>query len=205
MVRSLVALFVVAALISLAPAAPVPKHLTPKETLYHGVQKGSRWVYVDKDVESVYEATDAQPDKRGGSIVTIDRVENGKKTLAQKLDVSPRGVFLIAAIGGTREPPTCLLSCPAQADKKWSIEYNGGPNDTKSYRGTITVTGTEDVAVPAGKYSAVRVAEKVSAFAEDKPVFDINITTWYAPGVGVVKQEGRGWTKELKSFTPGKD
>ncbi|MBP3956288.1 hypothetical protein J8F10_13440 [Gemmata sp. G18] len=205
MVRSLVALFVVAALISLAPAAPVPKHLTPKETLYHGVQKGSRWVYADTGAEVVFEATDARPDKRGGSVVTIDRVENGKKTLAQKLDVSPRGIFLIEGPEGTRKPPTCLLQCPVQADTKWSIEYTGRPNDTNIYRATLKITGTEDVTVPAGKYAAVRVEAKISAFAGDKPVYESNSTTWYAPGIGVVKQEGRGWTKELKSFTPGKD
>ncbi|MBP3956289.1 hypothetical protein J8F10_13445 [Gemmata sp. G18] len=202
MIRSLAALLVVTALIGLAPAAPVPAHLMPKEPLYYATQKGTRWVYVNQNVESVYEATDVKPTKQGGSIVTIELVHDGKKTPNQKLDVSPRGIFRIEVNGNARGQPMCLLRCPAELDKEWPFHLNNG--GVFVHRGTMKVTGTEDVTVPAGKFPAVRVAERMAAYMGEQWIGTEDYTSWYAPDVGLVKQTSPGgFKKELKSFKPG--
>ena len=205
MVRSLVALLVVTALIGLAPAAPVPKHLVPEEPLYHPVKKGTRWVYTDNDIERVYEIADVKPAKHGGSIVTVEAVRDTGRVLEEKLEVSPRGLVRLEHLGAPSASPVCLLRCPLETDKGWPFRTDRAVPNGPYVQGTMTAAGTEDVTVPAGKYSAVRVELRAKIILDDKPAHDLNITTWYAPDVGIIKQTSPGWKKELKSFTLGKD
>ncbi|VTR93271.1 Uncharacterized protein OS=Pirellula staleyi (strain ATCC 27377 / DSM 6068 / ICPB 4128) GN=Psta_2333 PE=4 SV=1: DUF3108 [Gemmata massiliana] len=202
MIRLIVVLFTPVALIGLAPAAPVPKHLMPKEPLYYSVQKGTRWVYTDNGTDCEYEATDVKPLARDGWTVTVECVRNGAKSPDQKLEVSPRGLVLIESRGISAENPLCLLQRPTEPNAEWSYRrYNPG---TTYDRGTMTVTGTEDVKVPAGAFRAVRVVHEVTVMRGDKPVHQLRVTSWYAPDVGLVKATGEGYKLELKSFTPGK-
>ncbi|MBP3956287.1 hypothetical protein J8F10_13435 [Gemmata sp. G18] len=205
MVRSLVALLVVTALIGLAPAAPVPKHLMPEEPLYHPVKKGTRWVYTDNDIERVYEIADVKPAKHGGSIVTVEAVTNTGRVLEEKLEVSPRGLVRLEHLGAPAASPVRLLRCPVQADKEWPFRTDRAVPNGPYIQGTMTATGPEDVTVPAGTFSAIRVELKATLFMGDTPVSDINVTSWYAPNVGTVKYTSTGgFKRELKSFTPGK-
>jgi hypothetical protein len=62
------------------------------------------------------------------------------------------------------------------------------------------VAGPEEVVVPAGKYTAVRVDEAI-ALGNKK----LTCTTWYAEGVGVVKKVHPDKSVQvLRLFTPGK-
>lgn len=64
-----------------------------------------------------------------------------------------------------------------------------------------TAFGPEVVEVPAGRFAAIRVEQESSPFA-DKAV---KSTSWYAPGVGLVKKvHPDGSAQVLKSFTPGR-
>ncbi|AMV27524.1 hypothetical protein VT84_24195 [Gemmata sp. SH-PL17] len=202
MMRLIVALFASGALIGLAPAAPVPKHLMPKEPLYYSVQKGTRWVYTDNGMDCEFEATDVKPLARDGWTVTVECVRDGAKSPYQKIEVSPRGLVVIEARGISAENPLCLLQRPAEPNAEWSYRRDN-PGATYS-RGAMMVTGTEDVKVPAGVFRAVRVVHEVTVVWNDKPIQQLRVTTWYAPDVGLVKATGEGYKSELKSFTPGK-
>ena len=205
MIRSLAALLVVVALIGLAPAAPVPKHLVPEEPLYYPVKKGTRWVYTDNDIERVYEIADVKPAKHGGSIVTVEAVRDTGRVLEEKLEVSPRGLVRVEQNGSALASPMCLLRCPLETDKGWAFRTDCTAPNGPYFRGTMTATGPEDVTVPAGTFSAIRVELKATLFMGDTPVSDINVTSWYTPNVGTVKYTSTGgFKRELKSFTPGK-
>lgn len=89
--------------------------------------------------------------------------------------------------GGSRDggeffynPPIQRLRYPLVAGAAWEIRARGGAEEV-----TIrsAVRGEEEVEVPAGRYRAV----KVSAVAET-PAGKMETLTWYARGVGVVRQ-----------------
>ena len=66
----------------------------------------------------------------------------------------------------------------------------------------MKVVGVEDIEVPAGKFSAVRVEDEYSFRGGEEKSRE---TYWFAPNVGVVKAD-YGHTKViLKSFVPGKE
>jgi hypothetical protein len=70
-------------------------------------------------------------------------------------------------------------------------------------KATYKLGRTEEVTVPAGTYSAIRVDVEIKYETET-----MWMTFWYAPGVGSVKFEGASGdfkqTTVLKSFTPAK-
>ena len=68
---------------------------------------------------------------------------------------------------------------------------------------TYTVGKEEEVTVPAGTFKAIPVTSQVDVGGRL-----LKNTSWYAPGVGVVKvvmaNDGNERVQELKEFTPGK-
>ena len=84
------------------------------------------------------------------------------------------------------KPPYCLLKLPHKVGDKW-----GGDKETGE---PMTVAGkVEAVKVPAGTFEAIRV--------DQGPL----TSSWYAPGVGLVKYDYNGNKQELKSFTLPKE
>jgi hypothetical protein len=78
----------------------------------------------------------------------------------------------------------------------------GHPASKVAYR----VAWEEEVEVPAGKFKAVRVEAVRAAGGRE-----VRYTTWYAPGVGVVKHvlgdeadRDNSQVQALKAFTSGK-
>jgi hypothetical protein len=103
--------------------------------------------------------------------------------------------------GSAFDEPVRVLRCPAVVDAEWPARTSG-PGGIAKTEGTIRVAGVEEVEVPAGTFSAVRVEW---AFSLDGRVQKDHHTYWFAPGVGVVKETLGLSTWVLKSFTPGKD
>jgi hypothetical protein len=62
----------------------------------------------------------------------------------------------------------------------------------------------ERVKVPVGTFETVRVDSEVLKPRQGFG-FPIQMTEWYAPGVGVVQRTAYRGLWVLKSFTPGKD
>jgi hypothetical protein len=80
----------------------------------------------------------------------------------------------------TYEPPRQYLPNPLVAGQKW--EWGGKDPTQVEYRESSRAVGFENVAVPAGKFRAMKVVTEVSG-AE---ILKIR-TNWYADGVGLVK------------------
>ena len=102
------------------------------------------------------------------------------------------------------DTPKCWLKIPCVAGEKWDSVCS---NDLFVQKWECTTLGTEDVKVPAGKFTTVKVHSKLvseSRRGEPFPILDISHVAWYAPGVGVVKCEGSDLAPDwvLKSFTP---
>lgn len=122
----------------------------------------------------------------------------------------PAGV--VAALGGiygsldTDNVAGLTLPRNISADDSWSqsMDLSGQvhlPNDTLGYAegvysASYTAIGMENITMPAGTYNAMRIQVNmlydVVVTVEEIDVpwpFPVNLTLWYAPGVGLVKAE----------------
>lgn len=96
--------------------------------------------------------------------------------------------------GNTADP---LLRLTVDVGESWVARHNGSEHSA-----TLT-RGKEEIIVPAGKFTAIRVDVVITRGKDTNQV-----TQWYAAGVGLVKEAAQGReltiTRELKEFTPGK-
>jgi hypothetical protein len=202
MARLLIALTSLGAVVPLL-AAPVPKHLFTKEPpLYYSTQKGTRWVYLEGKVEHHYEITDVEKTKANAAfLVSVAEVKGGKRTPYRTMEVSPRGlVWVETSERAAFDEPVSMLRCPVAANEKWSYQTSG-PGGIGNTKGTMTVVGVEDIEVPAGKFSTVRVDQEYKLVGLDK---QFRHSFWYAKDVGLVKADYGASTLVLKSFIGGK-
>jgi len=89
-----------------------------------------------------------------------------------------------------------------QTGGKWETTSSRNVrNGVMTLHGTNSVRGVEEVRVPAGRFKAVRVDSCLSM--NGQPPW--KMTNWFAPGVGVVRDESSPTTLALKSFTLGQD
>ena len=196
MIRSLAALLVVVALISLAPAAPVPKHLMPKGPQFNfptGV--GTKWVYVIEGGGEHTRVITRVEEKNGAKFVTSDWIASTTNRRTQTIEaITADGVYIHKENGETRDPPLLSLKLPPSAGEVWCYTFsmNGFEIRTQKTAGPV-----EKVKVPAGEFDAVRVDVEMHLKGKE-----LKTTDWYANGIGMVKSSG-GFV--LKSFTPGKD
>jgi hypothetical protein len=195
MSRLLAVLPVIAALLTFAPAAPVPKE-KPREAFYYSTQVGTKWVYQTGDGEFT-EVITAVEEKDGAKVLTIGREDNGKVSPWQKLSVSGKGLVRLAIGSNLDEvkPSLCLLKLPVKAGNEWETPGTApGPEMT----GKMTAHGPETVKVPAGTFNVIRVEWEWKYTGRRDPY---KATFWYAPEIGLVKLEHNGVARVLKSFT----
>lgn len=209
-----------AALLTLAPAAPVPDG-DGKPQLYFAITKGTKWVY-DEDGREWTEVITEVKTKGKDIVVAVGRVgADGKITPYQRVAVSAKGLVLLERDGDELKTPVRLLEPPFPPLP--DIPELEGLKDVPLLGPTwaagdmwYSVGGPEPVRVPAGKYMAARATpwglSAGGASAEGGSlVLPLTETLWYAPGVGLVKRTltsegGRNTLSErvLKKFTPGK-
>lgn len=190
------------ALLAAALAAPVPKAKAAE--LYYPTVEGTKWVMQTKSGNETSETTTTVSkvvEKDGKYTVTLTR-ELGGAALNTSFEVSAEGVFRRPTSGPAKGELTPLLKLPAKEGDTWTTEMPGFGKDVTT-TATFTVGKREVVEVPAGKYTATPVSFDVTLNGRV-----MKSTSWYAPGVGVVKHvSGIGATEqvqELKEFTPGK-
>lgn len=191
----------VTALLAVSLAAPVPKAKAAE--LYYPTVEGTKRVMQTRPGGRTAVATETVTkvtEKDGTYTVTIAHEINGR-TDEVEYRVSEEGVFLLPDPGDEKGEPAALLKLPAKEGDTWMSERPGRGNVT--FTATYTVGKEEEVEVPAGKFKAVPVT-----FQSDGGGLVINVTRWYAAGVGVVrvvsKTNGTERVQELKEFTPGK-
>ena len=132
-------------------------------------------------------------EKDGAKIVTIGD--------GWKVAVSEQGLFEMENCGEKYSPPLCLLKLPSQPGDKWTTHpmFMHVKIDLVN-----TFMGSEEIEVPAGKFTALRVD---SEFTDGGKT--LRITNWFAPGIGPIKTTMKGPDVDvvvvLKSFAPGKE
>lgn len=199
MPRSLALLLVPAAL-SAAPLPPSP------EPLYFPTRVGARWVYQYRtaggeaypDRVEVVTAVEA---RRGATRVKVGSETGGQMLNQRWFEVSPTGLSLVGSLGGDLTSPLLLLRLPHAAGNKWAPVLAG--EQWGRAVGSATADGPEAVTVPAGTFRAIRVRLELPYI--DGRRGKARSTTWYAPGVGVVKNETDEKVEVLKAFTHGTD
>jgi hypothetical protein len=177
------------------------------QTPYYPLQVGTTWHYRAGD--SKFSVQVAKHEKVGDTLCARVEVKRDGKVVAwQHLAVTDDGVYrhdLTETSSGkevtqTYKPPILVLKLPPKKGDSWKVDSKAG-SDT--FRGAFKID-EEEVKVSAGSYKAVRVSSQDLEVKGLKPV----ITTWYASGVGMVKQtiqEGNATGEiELEKFEPGK-
>jgi hypothetical protein len=107
-------------------------------------------------------------------------------------------------------PPLCLVKLPHKDGGKWEATVTEKDKKTGVERITkykLAAFGPEEVKVPAGTFMCIRVEEENDGVNRES-------TSWYAPGVGLVKsvrvarltvnKAPEKMETVLTSFTPGK-
>jgi hypothetical protein len=195
MARLFVAVFALVALASGGPAAPVPTHLMPREPpLIFPTTVGTKWVYElagGRELTIVISAV--KEEKDGSRVITMEYVEDGKRTPYQVRRVSKQGIFVL--VDGTQkyEEPLCIIRLPHREGQTWEASLRNAGN-TDGVKGRRVAGAFEQVRVPAGTFSAARITWELNNGQTG--------TNWYASGIGLVS--GTNYMV-LKSFTPGKE
>ena len=183
-----------AMLLAASLAAPVPK--AKEVELFYPTTVGTKRVVETKKGNKTFEFTE-----------TVDKADekDGVHTVAVKLDKEVL-TYLVSSKGISCHIPPCDEPMPelklgVKEGETW--EHETKLKGTVVRKTTCTLGKREEVTVAAGKFQAVRVESEATVNGSVS-----RWTSWYAPGVGLVKMEsGVGNTRvsqELKEFTPGK-
>jgi hypothetical protein len=185
-----------------ALSAPRPKDL-PEEGLCFPTAVGTKWVYEGPNGEFEEAITEAKADGKA-TVIKVVRTKAGKEEWQSTFRVSPAGFDMLASGGVTYEQPLPFLKTAAKPGEEWEYTYTRPPT---AFHCRLKFFGPEKVAVPAGKFDAVRLdtAETNSLVgAANRNGPPIESSCWYAPGVGLIRQVWQGQETTLKSFSPGK-
>lgn len=184
-------------IVALAPATPVPQHLMKQPVYYFPTKVGAKLTYgePESEIERVVIVT-AVADRGGAKIVSVGRVAHDESvTPHMTMAVTGGGLYRLECGIQKFDPPEVWLKLPAKRDLSW--EYpTGNPDISPRPLMFNTITGEEDVSVPAGTFRCVRVVSQQGERV---------MTCWFAPEVGLVKVEAATWTEVLRSYTPGKE
>jgi hypothetical protein len=170
---------------------------------YYPMKVGTKWTYrlnANGQLEQLG-ATIARTEKvNDKELYRLESSVGGKVTMSENLSSSAEGVFRHRANGVDATPPICVIKYPVKKGEKWDTDTTLGANKFKI---SSTVTGEEDVEVPAGKYKTVTVEVNSEAAG-------MKFTTkyWFAADVGIVKQVatigGNTISLELEKYEPAK-
>lgn len=166
------------------------------ETPYYPLQVGTTWHYKSGDRKFTIRV--AKHEKVGSVLCArLEVVRDGKVVASEHLAVTDEGVYRhsLSASGlapldskdsnraekqEKPEPPILVLKLPPKKGESWKVDSKA---DGKVFRGGFKIDEKE-IKVPAGTYSAIRVT------SEDLETNGLRstITTYFARGVGMVKQ-----------------
>jgi hypothetical protein len=190
------ALALVAATLFVPATMAAPK-LKGRPVYYYPTEVGTKWVYSirgggggEPAYEHVLVLTKAERDG-DGMVLTVEQASgrdpDGPTTPFYRLRLSAAGVEEVGKYGKDLSPTTWAIRGPVRIGANWeNPDTDGSPGDT------YTIGGEEEVAVPAGKFRAVRLDR------------GSGVRVWMAPDVGVLKW-GQGTTAsaELTTFRRG--
>lgn len=110
----------------------------------------------------------------------VEMVLDKKIVLTEHLHQTPEGLFRSRLQDARLSPPLLLLKNPVEPGQQWTTKTQIGAQEL-----TIEcAVESERVKVPAGEYDAIKLT--VATQADES---DIRSTYWFAPGVGIVRQD----------------
>lgn len=188
-----------AALVTVAPAAPIPE-AAKQPPLYFPTKVGTKCVYDQNGTEETVVVTEVER-KGDGWLVTRElQPKVGKRRPKDVVHVSPAGLLVHSEAGDVYDPPLRMLRLPL-AGAGWTTEAACGSRPTKLSIACTAAKGGR-VKVAAGEFETVKVG---CTFTLDGGIKLVG-TLYFAAGVGLVKSEVNSKTQsELKSFTPGRN
>ncbi|MBP3956276.1 hypothetical protein J8F10_13380 [Gemmata sp. G18] len=192
MSRVLMVPAVVVLILSVGSAAPVPKHLVPKEALYHAHTPGIRFAWDHKydrmePEATVMVVTDVDRQAEGHVVSMGFVIKEQVAVIREKVRVSDRGVALVEYGGCKVDPPMWLLKLPLKPGEQWETTTVMQEAEQKFRH---TVGKPEWVEVPAGRFMAVPVVQEfLDVFGMDNgaEIKRVPEKHWYAPGIGCIK------------------
>ncbi|HTU91042.1 MAG TPA: hypothetical protein VMF69_13265 [Gemmataceae bacterium] len=177
-------------------AAELPAQDKLKETPYYPLQVGATWHYRAGD--SKFTIRVARHEKVGDALCALlETIRDGKVVGSEHVSVAADGVYRHdltypqtqpggrskAELGNEKKvikPPMLVLKLPPRKGDSWKVDSK---SDGMTFRGGFEVA-EQEITVPAGTYKTFRVASEDLEVNSLKPT----ITTFFAEGVGMVKQ-----------------
>lgn len=163
-------------------AAPALKGPNP-DAVYFPTTIGAKWVYECRDGE-LETTVVVSVTKDGEDLIVAREGVDGTRTVYSKMIVAKEGLRQARDVAGGKVG--WVLKTKLAAGSSWETPEGEKP----------TVHGPEDITVPAGKFTALRVDWERNGG---------KYASWYAPGIGEIKRtESRGEVvtvlRALKSF-----
>jgi hypothetical protein len=149
---------------------------------YYPLKVGTKWQY--RLGEEKVHIRVARHEKVGNEgCAVLESVQDGKVIETETIAVRKDGLYRIATDDGPLNPPMCFLKLPPRRGASWDVNFQIG--DAK-VSGTLLLD-TEEVQVPAGKFSAVVTRDRDFQINGTK----LDSAVWFVSGIGPVKK----WVK----------
>lgn len=175
--------------------APVPPKVSTIP--FFPTDVGTTWVYSYPTGKLVYKISCSYRLPVTGICIikVVETVDDGTIPVYTVV-LSKKGMAFLAPSESSINTATWMIKFGDDTSRKWDFDCVSKGNRIK---GTITVSEPQKLKVPAGSYDAVRVHWDYR-INEDRQ----RRSYWYAPGVGLLKQETETSYLVLDSFTkPG--
>ena len=152
---------------------------------YYPLKPGTKWTYhVDAGNGNKVEVINQVAKNEtidGKSMARLETVVNGSVVATTHLTSTAEGVFRCRYNGIEVSPSLCILKYPIKEDAMWETDAKIGPQQLKAKYTSGKLT---EVTTPAGKYKVAPIVTET-----DVNGTKIKAKLWFAPGVGIVKQE----------------
>jgi len=174
---------------------------------YSNLKVGNKWTFKSKEGQEISWTVVGKEKKAGKECLKVE-IKTAVRSNFEWIESSEAGEFLVAKDRYTYKPAYPRLKLPAKIGDKWEARTTVESEVEEDAEQTVNydIIGTEDVDVPAGHWSTVKVN-----FTIRKGAGEVSGTHWRAEGVGIVKiQLEPGGTFELVKFegsgkSPSKD
>jgi hypothetical protein len=160
-------------------ATPSSAPLIVMDSEYYPLRVGCTWTYRDDDRQrTVRVVKHEQID--GIACALVETSSDGAVVVTEHIFAKPDGIYGLTSNGDKLPNPLPLLKLPPTPKRTWRVRIT---KQGKTSEGTYVLSKGE-VEVPAGKYQAVMLKAEYLQSGVRQQAF----STWFARGVGIVKQ-----------------
>jgi hypothetical protein len=164
-------------------------------TYYFPTKVGAKLEYEEPGRQLTMVVT-AVADRGGAKVVSVGRLGNdGSVSPLMTVCATGTGLYRVERAGQKLDTPEPWLLLPPEVGRSWEYPVGSAAISPRPVA-QVSVSGSEEITVPAGKFRCVRVRHYENGRT---------VLCWYAPDVGLVKTEAATWVEVLKSYTPGRD